>query len=465
MFLRKYIGDKAFYQRVLSIAIPLMIQQLITASVNLVDNLMVGQLVIDNVEKGVALAGVIAVNRMMNVALFALFGTMASCTIFIAQYYGAKNEKYMKQAFRFGLLANLSIGTFFCVLASLFPYNLLSFFTDDPEIIQQGVNYLRFAAMTLLPLAVSVAIYDGMRAIGDVKTPMVASAIGVILSCFFNYVLIFGHFGFPSLGVAGAAIGTLLARFIEMGILLYCLNKRNYGFKSKIKDLFNIESFLAKSIIIKGLPLVTNEIFWSLGVTTLFKFYSTRGMEVMVGFAISQSISDIFFILFSGMAAATTVIISQNLGANRLEEAKDSAYKLLAFSIFLAVCLSFIMFGTSFIVPSWFAVTEEARLLAKTLIRVVSCMLSIYMCSAQCYFILRAGGDTVATLLMDSCYMWTVNIVVVGLLTYTTNFNIFQLYLSGQATDVVKMGIAFYLVKRGKWLVNLTKKKEISYEY
>jgi len=464
MFLSKYIGDRKFYLKVMAIAVPLMFQQVISAGVNLVGNLMVGRLVIEKAEKGVGLAAVVVVSKLNNIATFALFGTMAACTIYIAQYYGAKDKEHLKQAYRFGILASLMTGIIFFLLASLFPNNLLRFFTDDVQVIEQGVIYLRYMAIALVPYAITVSISDAMRAIGDVKRPLIASISGMLLSCFLNYVLIFGNLGFPRLEVAGASIGIMISRFVELAILLIFLATKKYEFNTRVCELFKVEKSLIKNILIKGAPLVTNEFFWAFGITMLLRFYSTRGTEVMVGYAISQAVADVFFVLFSGMAAATTVIISQNLGANNLEEAKEDAYRLLAFSIFLAFCMGLGMYLTSFVVPQWFEVTEEARALAKNFIVIVAAMQWIYMCSAQCYFILRAGGDTVATLLMDSCYMWTVNILVVGVLTYYTDFDIIKLYLAGQATDLVKMIIAFYLVKRGKWIVNLTKKKELSYE-
>jgi len=465
MLLRKYIGERSFYYRVLSIAMPLVLQQLVTGSVNLISNLMVGQVVVENAEKGVALAGVVAVNRLYNIALFGLFGTMAACTLYIAQFFGAKDENHMKQAFRFGLVVNLAIGLIFCLAALLFPAGLLRFFTPNAQIIEQGTKFLFFTALSLLPMSLSISISDAMRAIGDVKTPLLASAAAVVSTITLNYLLILGNLGFPQLGVTGAGISLLIARCLELGVLLVKLSRSQYGFKTELGAIFEVEWPLAKEIVKKGLPLLINEVFWSLGITMLFKFYATRGTEVMVGYGITQSVNDMFFVLFNGMAAATTIIISHSLGAGRLKEAKEDAYRLLAFSMFLSVCFAVIMIWTSFFIPHWFDVTEGAKTLAVTFIRVSAFMFWIYMCSAECYFILRAGGDTISTLLMDSCYMWGVNIVVVGLLTYYTDLNILQLYLCGQATDLLKMAISVYLVRRGKWIVNLTENKGLTGEY
>ena len=461
MILDKFRGNKKFYLHVLSLALPLMFQQLTSASISLINNIMVGSVVVESGEKGLALAGVIAVNRLHLIALYGLMGVMNAATIFIAQYYGAKDENHIKQAHRFGVVASIVLGIFFCTAASIFPESLVRFFTSDAIIVEQGVRYLRFLAFSLIPLSLSIAIGDSMRAVGEIRTPMFCTIVGMITNCFFNYLFIFGNLGFPQLGVAGAGLSTLLSRLIELGLLSANLFLKDFPFKTRLRDLFKIEGHLAKTIIIKGLPLVTNEIFWAAGLSTLFKFYSTRGNDFMVGYGIANTVSDLFYVLFSGMSVATTIIISQSLGANHLEEAKKNAYHLIEFSILLAVICGMLMFATSFVVPKWYDVTPEARELAATFLRVTSVMISIYMTSAQCYFILRSGGDTIAAFMLDSCYMWAVNITVVGCLAYLTNFNILILYLAGQSTDLLKMAIAFFLVRRGKWIRNLTKRKEL----
>jgi Na+-driven multidrug efflux pump len=211
---------------------------------------------------------------------------------------------------------------------------------------------------------------------------------------------------------------------------------------------------------IKAIPLTVNEILWSSGMATLFMFYSTRGKEVMAGMSISGSVADLFFTLFGGMAVATTVLISQELGANQLEEAKHNAYRLLRFAIILAIALGILMFSASFVAINFFNVSDYSKQTAKTFLQIQSFMFWIYMTNAQCFFILRAGGDTKSTLAMDAVFMWLVNIPVVGLVTYLTKWNVFGLYLAGQSTDLVKLAFAFSLVKREKWVKNLTHSHE-----
>jgi putative MATE family efflux protein len=442
--------NKVFYLRVLAIAVPFMLQQLIGSSVNLLDNLMVGQL------GDAAIAGVASANKFYMVAMFAIMGLSGAASIFIAQYFGAKDEEHVKQSFRYSLIASYVIILPFVVLGWMFPEGILRFFTSDPAVIEQGTAYLRIALMTYIPMTFSMAVGSAMRSVGETKIPLYTSIVAILSNAFFNYCLIFGNLGFPRLGVQGAALATLIARIIEVIVIAIVLKKKHFIFNTKIKDLFKISTRLEKAITLKAIPLTTNEIFWSAGMGLLFKFYSTRGTEVMAGMSISSTIADIFFTLFGGMMVATTVVISQALGANKLDEARQDAYKLISFSRLLAVLLGILMFGASYIVPQWYDVSAVSRATSETFLRIMACMFWLYMSNAQCFFILRAGGDTKSTLLMDAVFMWLVNLPVVGAVAYFTNWNVYVIYLIGQSTDFLKFYFAYGLVKKEKWVKNLS---------
>jgi len=447
--LKKIKTNKTFYLHVLSLAVPFMLQQLIGSSVNLLDNLMVGQL------GDAAIAGVASANRFYLIATFAIFGLSGASSIFIAQYFGAKDEEHIKQSFRFSLIAAYGLIFPFLLIGTFYPVFIIGLFTKDPAVIASGSLYLKIAIWTYIPMTFSMTVGNAMRSVGETKIPLYTSMVAIVTNLIFNYILIFGHFGFPKMGVQGAALATIIARVLEVIVIAVILQKKHFVFNTKIRDLFHISPKLLKAITLKAIPLTTNEIFWSTGMSVLFKFYSTRGTEVMAGMSISGTVADLFFTLFGGMTVATTVVISQALGANRLQEARDDAYKLLHFSQGLAVVMGLLMFGVSFIVPQWYEVTDVSRQTAETFLRIQSGMFWLYMSNAQCFFILRAGGDTRSTLMMDAVFMWVVNLPIVGLVTYLTNWNVYAIYLVGQSTDFVKFFLAYSLVKREKWVKNL----------
>jgi putative MATE family efflux protein len=449
-FKQIYRENKTFYLHVLSVAVPFMLQNLIGSSVNLLDNLMVGQL------GDAAIAGVAAANRFTMIAMFALFGIGGAASIFIGQYYGAKDAEHVKQSFRFALISGYAIVIPFLVIGFLFPTQILTLFTRDADVVRLGSQYLLIALWTYLPMTLAMTVGNAMRSIGETKIPLYASIAAILTNGILNYAFIFGHFGFPAMGVQGAALATIIARVLEVIIILVVLATKPFMFSTKITQLFHISKRLLKAITLKAIPLTANEIFWSSGMALLFLFYATRGKEVMAGMSISGTVADLFFTLFGGMTVATTVVISQALGANKIDEARRDAYRLLHFSQFLAVIMGILLFSLSFVIPQFYDVTETSRVTAETFLRIMGFMFWIYMSNAQCFFTLRAGGDTKSTLMMDSVFMWVVNLPAVAAVTYFTNWNVFAIYIVGQSTDLLKFALAYSLLKQEKWAKNLT---------
>lgn len=445
--LKKFIGDKTFYITVLTVAIPLMLQQLIISSVNLIDNLMVGQL------GDYAIGAVGTVNRVYIIILYGINGLVAACSIYIAQYFGAKNKGKMQESFLISLLISFLLVVCFTIVALVYPKEIVMYFTKDEQILTYGAQYLKIVIFSFLPNVFSLCIASAIRSIGKTKAPLIISIIAVIANTILNYILIFGHFGFPSLGVKGAALATVIARFLELIMYVVVVNQEEFP---RVFHFVKITKELLTKTLLKAIPLFLNEIIWTFGIATLFKFYSTRGSWATSGYSIALTIADIFFILFSGMAIATTVLVSQKLGANHLEQAKENAYKLVGFGIFLALVFGIGMFASSYILPYIYNVTEETMSVAVSIVRIMGCFYWIYMATAQFYFILRAGGDMKSALLMDSGFMWLFNIPLIYMIAYYTNINIILMYVMSQMTDVIKLLYSYFLVKKEKWLVNLT---------
>lgn len=449
--MHKIIGDRAFIKKVLVVALPMMLQQLISMSVNLVDNLMVGTL------GDAAIGSVAAVNKYYVIAIFAIQGLASAAAVFIAQYHGAEEPSKMRQSFRVLLISTVVIMSLFTIFSFAMPRAILNYFTKDEEVIKDGIAYLRIALWSFIPSGLIVSLYSSMRAVGVMKLPLRTSIISVLTNAFLNYCLILGNFGFPRLELIGAALATLLARLLEVVLAIIVLKRYEFPFKTNFSHLFHVTKSLWRDIISKATPLMLNEILWSFSMATVFKFYSTRGPEVMSGYSVSGTIGDLFFTLFSGMAAATTVLVSTSLGANRLEEAKRHAYQLIGFSTLLAVLFGVMMFGSTFLIPSLYPnLSSKAITVAKSYLYVQSCLFWIYMCTTQCYFILRAGGDMKHTLIMDSGFNWCVFIPIVAFLTYFTNINYLWLYIAGQSTELIKLVFAFYIIRKEEWVVNLT---------
>lgn len=449
-YFKLMLKDKKFQKAVMLIAVPLMMQQLVVSSVNLIDNLMVGQL------GDVALSGVSMANRFYMIVWAGVNGMIASSVIYLSQYNGAKDEKHMKQSFRFMIVSSYFLCIPLFLIAFIFPEFIIAFFIKDAAVIEAGSAYLKVAALSYLPSVISLCIASALRALGDTKKPLVISIVSVLTNAIFNYCLIFGVFGFPQLGVVGAAFATLIARIVEAIIYLVALKRSDMPFKTKIHNLFKFEWELAKRITVRAFPLCVNEILWSFGMSTLVRSYSHRGLVVNTAYSMSATISDLFFVLFGGMATASTVLIGTPLGANKLEEAKENGYKLLGFSLILAAVIVVLMFSTSFIAPYFYNVSMEAKHLSANFLRIMAMFFMLYMFNTSIYFVLRAGGDTKSTLFMDSGFMWTLNIPIVMFLSYCTSLPVLVVYAIGQSTDLLKAVVSYYLLRKEKWVRNLT---------
>ncbi len=450
-----YIGklweDKDLMRRCLVVAVPLMLQSLVVNSVTLVDNLMIGRL------GDAALSGVSSANRYYILVNFCCLAITSAGVIFLSQYYGADNGKKMKECFRILTLFSLFAALVFVLLAHFFPEAILRFIIDNDEVVALGSSYLKICLFSYGPTVLSVCIASSIRALGKTKVPMVISICSVLLNVLFDYVLIFGHLGFHPMGVEGAAYATLLARLIEMSLYLLILKLSDYPFKSDLRDLFSFDVSLMKTILKTAIPLLINEFLYTFGLTFQLKCYSHRGVLVNTAYTMSMTFSDLFYVLFSGMATATSVLIGIPLGAGKLEEARDNGYKLFVFSLLLSVVFGISMFLASYLFPVLYRnVSIEALALAESFMKVVAVYFMVFTFNTQVYFTLRAGGQTKQTMMMDSLFMWSVLIPVVFYLSYYTDLPVLWVYVLGQGTDLLKAFLSYHLLRKEKWVVNLT---------
>lgn len=445
----KYFGGFSFYKKTFLLAFPLLLQQLISNSVTLIINLMIGGL------GDASLAGVAAVNRFFMIATYGTNGAIAASSVFIAQFYGANNQTRMKQAFRFALLVSSGVMIAVIVPMVIFPRHIINFIVSDGAVVQEGLKYVTIAALSFIPNMIALPIIAAMRATGDTKTPLHAAILSFISNIFFNVMLIYGNFGFPQLGIVGGAISLLIARSLELGFLSYALKFGTYSFKFAIKTLFEIPKDLINSMLRKIIPLTANEILWAIGLAILLKFYASRGADVLSGYSIASTVSDLFFTMNAGMAVCCTILVAQPLGANKLDLAKQNGYHILGFAVLMSLFFASMMFSSSFFVPYLYTVSAESTQIAVSFLRIMSGFFIIYILNNTCYCILRAGGDMISTMILDSGHMWGVNLIAVGLAANFTTLPIIPLYIIGQSTDIVKLAIAFYLVRREKWVTSL----------
>ncbi len=445
----RFFGDKAFYKRVLIIAMPIVIQQLITSSVQLVDNLMVGSL------GELAIGAVSVVNQLYFVVIIVTFGAMGGAGIFSAQFFGSKQYSKLKETFRFKLLISLVLSTTAILIFTIFGEFFISLFTDNPTTIRWGMDYLNIAKWVMIPLTFSSAISSTFREIGITKPLLKISTTAILLNVLLNYLLIFGHFGFPKLGIEGAAIATLVSRTLEFILLYILLVFRGKVFNTSFLKMFKIDGILFKVIIITAIPLVINEFLFSFGQTFFMQSYATRGDNALAAINITNAISQLVFITFGGIGTAVAVFVGNTMGENKLKEAKENSMKIIIFAVMFAFILGFILFILSFFVLDLYDISSETEFIAKFNIRVNAFMIPVISLYMVLYFTLRSGGDTKSTMIMDSGYIWVVQVPIIYVLSRFTKLPVIFLYLIIQSLELPKVLLAYSRYKKEYWLRNL----------
>ncbi len=448
--IRPHVADKAFYKHAIVIMAPIMLQQLISTVVNLVDNLQVGQL------GSQSIAGVGIANQFYFIYTLMLFGIAGGGGLYVAQFWGAKDKDGMKQSYRFMLICSFVVSIFFMLLAYFGAYKIIGFFTKDAGTITEGVAYIRVALFTYLPMAFSIATAGSFRSIGQSKVAVLPSIVAVFVNMVFNYILIFGKFGAPALGVRGAAYATIIARVVELIMLYSAMQKDTCPFRTSIARIIKVKRVLFKTILIKSIPLIANELLWSTGVTMQFKAYSTRGVVALAALNIMNAVNNMFFVVNSGQATAISVIIGHALGANKLDEARRDSRRLILFGIFISACLLVLHIATGILIPSVYNVTPDVRATARILIAISAVMMPIYLTNAGFFFILRSGGDTKSVMLMDSLFTWFITVPYALMLANFTSLPLIQLFVLAQATEFIKLTIAYSLFRKERWVKNLT---------
>lgn len=455
---RTLIGDRAFYRRVFAVMTPILVQNVITNFVNLLDNLMVGQVGTE------PMSGVAIVNQLIFVFNLCLFGAMAGPGILTAQFYGRGDHKGVRETFRAKWLVALALVLAFCGVYLSAGSRLISLFLHEGEetldlaaTLRYGEEYLHVILLQTLPFAV-VQVYAGtLRETGETMLPMKAGILAVFVNLFFNYLLIFGKLGLPALGVVGAAIATLIARLVECGIVVLWTHRHRdrARFIEGAYRSFRIPGALAKQMLLLGLPLALNELLWSSGMTMLSQCYSLRGLEVVSANNISGTINQLFFCVSLAMGNTVSILVGQVLGSGDLERAVDEDRKLLALAVALGVTVGAVMAVVAPLVPQFYNTTDAVKALATSLLIVNSLMMPLTAFSNSAYFTLRCGGKTIITFVFDSAFVWGVCVPVAFVLSRYTQMPILPLFIVVQALELVKCVVGFYLVRSRKWVNNL----------
>ena len=457
-FKQKFIGDRNFYSNVLVLVIPMILQNLVTNFVSLLDNIMVGQIGTEQ------MSGVSIVNQYIFIFNITVFGAVSGPGIFGAQFYGKGDHEGHRFTFRFRLLICTIIAAAGCILFALLRDPMISLFLspDDAPAIREatlgyGRTYLTIMIWSLLPFGLGQAYSSAVRECGETRVPMYASMSAVGVNLILDYGLIFGKLGLPQMGVAGAALATVIAKTIEAVILIVWTHRHTEKNKYA-KDVFKnfiIPTTLMINMIKKGTPLLLNEFLWSIGMSIIAQSYSIRGLNVVAARNIAGTMINLFNVIFIQLGACIAIMVGPKLGAGRLAEARDLDNKLLFFSISSTVVLGLCILPLARLFPNLYNTEEDIRSLSTVCIVIQALAMPLWSFTHCCYFTLRSGGKTGLTFLFDFCFSWVIMIPLAFFLSYFTTLSIQVIYVIVTFSEIFKAILGFFLVRSDVWLNNI----------
>ncbi len=457
------VGDRAFYKRVIAILIPIVIQNTFTNAVSLVDNVMVGR--IGEIE----MSAVAIVNQLLFVFNLCIFGGLSGIGIFTAQFAGAKDSAGVRRTIRAKNYLSLAMLILGLIIFIAIPVPLLKLYiaedtspADAELMLTHALDYLYIMLIGLAPFAISQVYGSTLREEGETKLPMIGGVVAILVNLVLNYILIFGNEGlhfvpFAPMGVAGAAIATVISRFVEMFMLVIITHARKNKYPSfvGVYRTAKIPRELCIDMLKKGSPLLLNEFLWSFGMAVLLQCYSVRGLECVAAANISSTVLNLFNVVCFSMGSAIAIILGQHLGADEIDEAKNSVWKLFALSVASCLVMGTALALCSGLIPQFYEASETTRELAGSMLFIVACTMPIFAFAHAVYFTLRSGGKTLLTFIFDCGFTWGVTIPFAFITAHFTGMSILTIYLCVQLLDLTKCIVGYILIKKGIWINRL----------
>ncbi|MBT3337560.1 MAG: MATE family efflux transporter [Anaerolineae bacterium] len=445
-----FFRDKEFIRKMLSLAIPVAFQQFITAGLNMVDVLMVGQLG----EAAIAALGL--ANQVFFLFIILLFGVTSGMAIFTAQFWGNGDEESIHKVLGISLSVATLVGIFFSLAATLFPETILRFYTEDSEVIALASSYLRIVGLSYIFTAIVTSYYAVLRSIMRVKLTVVVSVIALILKSILSYLLIFGIGGLPALGVRGAAIATAfgwLLQFILILVLVYTLKT---PLAVNPLTFFRFERAFLFRVLGTAMPAAINEVFWSVGITVYNAVYAHISTGAMAAVQINTTIEEIAFVLLIGLGNACAIMIGNEIGAGDKDVAFEHSRRFLIIGVLLAILLGIMVLFIREPVISLYEISPRVAASAFKLMTVFSFTLWLRSINFILFIgALRAGGDTRFAMYMEIFSVWLIGVPAALIGGFVLHLPVEGVYLLVLTEELVKLLVIFRRFLSRKWIHDL----------
>lgn len=445
-------ADKNFYRNVAVLVIPMALQNLINVGVTSTDVIMLGK-VGEKVLSGASLG-----NQVYFILSLILFGLTSGASVLNAQYWGKGDVHTIEKVLGIALKISVTIGLAFTVVTFLAPEMLMHIFTNDGEVVAEGVKYLRIVCFSYVLSSISMVYLNTMRSVERVQIATVVYLSSLLINIVVNAVLIFGLLGAPKLGVMGAAVGTVVARIVEVCIVIFYDRKVNDVFRFKFSCLFEKDKLLLKDFVNFSMPVVMNELFWGAGISAVSAILGHLGSAAVAANSVVQVVRQLAMVVSFGVASATAIMIGKAIGEGKEELAKDYGSRFVKLSIITGVCGAVVVAIAGPIAKALLTLTPQAKD-NLTFMMWIMC----YYAIAQSYNttmivgVFRAGGDTKYGLFLDLFFMWGIAILGGFLAAFVFKLDVFWVYVILLCDEVLKVPFSTMRYKSRKWLKNVTR--------
>ena len=448
--LSNYKKDKEFYIRLFVITLPIAMQSLITSSLNMLDTMMIGK--IGELE----LASVGIANQY-----YFLFSLLTNAIpigsgVLIAQLWGKKDTLNIKRTLSRSLFYNIILTLGFMILGLSLPGKIMSIFSNDPAVINIGIDYLKIVVISYLFTSITFTFASGLRSIGNTKLPMWGSFIGLIVNGVLNAILIFGLFGAPKMGIKGAALATLIARIVEFIIVVGAVYLKVDVLKLRFKDMLELSKSLSETLNKVTLPIFLNESCWAFGNITYTAIYASIGTSAAASIQICSTVMNLFMIVAFGLANAAVVIIGNEIGANREDEAISASKKISSLSVKISIVLAIVLALLAKPIVSFFNVSAEVKMAAQYILYIYALVMVFKVYNAVMIVgILRGGGDTTYGSILQGLTLWLIGIPLAAFATFVLKLPVYFVVMFATVEEIIKLLLMMRRFKSFKWIKNM----------
>ncbi len=451
--MRTNFKDKKFLKAMIAIALPITLQNLVASSVNMLDTLMITSLG----EESLAAVGL--ANQVFFFYAVTIFGVATGSSIFISQFWGKQDTKNIARILGISLVITSALGALFTLAAFIVPEFIMKIFSNDSEVIKLGVDYLRIVSLSYIITGISFTYAVSSRSIGQAKMPMVVSMVSFVTNAIFNYLLIFGKFGFPQLGVKGAAYGTLIARVVEIVLIFYSIysRKKNNPLAHSLRNMTDWTGDFVKKYFKTAYPVILNEAFWSLGTVLYSLAFAKIGTEAAAAVQILNTVQNVFMVMCRGLANACTVMVGNKIGADEEDAAVEYANSFMILSTALGLVLGILLFFSTDMILIFFRnLTPGLYNASKNLLLISAGFFFIKSFNATLIVgVLRGGGDTKFSMILEMGSVWLVGVPLAFLGALVFKFPVYYVFLLVNMEEVVKAIIGIFRARSKKWVTNV----------